>query len=102
MSLQAQAEEAPFPPGEGASTARTNALAIAALVAAFFMPLAAIVLGHVALGQIARSGEQGRGLAIAGLVLGYAAIAVLAALVIGSVVFFVALSMVHVGFATAS
>jgi len=30
-----------------------------------------IVLGHISLAQIKRTGEQGRGLAIAGLVIGY-------------------------------
>jgi hypothetical protein len=33
--------------------------------------LAGLVLGHVALVQTKRSGERGRGFAIAGLVLGY-------------------------------
>jgi Domain of unknown function (DUF4190) len=49
----------------------TNGMAIAALVLAFvFFPLG-IVLGHVARGQIKRSGEGGRGLATAALILGY-------------------------------
>jgi peptidyl-prolyl cis-trans isomerase B (cyclophilin B) len=71
MSVETRAE-APFPAGEGASVARTNALAIASLVAAFFLPIGAIVLGHLALGQIRRTGEQGRGLAIAGIIIGFA------------------------------
>lgn len=49
----------------------TNTLAILALVFAFIFPPAAIVLGHIAKKQIPRSGEQGSGLATAGLVLGY-------------------------------
>jgi Domain of unknown function (DUF4190) len=93
--------EAPSPSGEGASVARTNPLAIASLVSAFFVPIAAIVLGHLALGQLARTGEQGRGLAVAGLVLGYGAIALLAALVIGSVAFLLVVSATHVGFSGA-
>ena len=59
---------------------RTNGLAVASLacgVAQFaFGPLAtipAIVLGHMARSQIKRTGEQGAGLALAGLVLGWAA-----------------------------
>jgi hypothetical protein len=87
------------PTGEGAPIARTNPLAIASLVLAFFVPVAPIVLGHLALGQIARSGEQGRGFAVAGLVLGYGAVALLAALVIGSVAFLLVLSATHVAFA---
>ena len=61
--------------------ARVNGLAIASLacgVAQFaFGPLAtipAIVLGHMARHQIKRSGEQGAGLALAGLILGWAAV----------------------------
>lgn len=50
---------------------RTNALAITALVLAFVVPVAAIVTGHLALGQIKTTGEAGRGLAIAGTVIGY-------------------------------
>ncbi len=33
--------------------------------------LAAVITGHVGIGQIGRTGEGGRGLAIAGLILGY-------------------------------
>jgi hypothetical protein len=93
--------EASFPSGQGASVERTNPLAIASLVSAFFLPIAAIVLGHLALGQVARSGEQGRGLAIAALVLGYGTIALLGALVLGCVAFLVAISAMPIGFAGA-
>jgi hypothetical protein len=58
--------------------ARTNGLAIASLACGLaqfvFGPLAtipAIVLGHMARSQIKRTGEQGAGLALAGLVLGW-------------------------------
>ena len=61
--------------------AKTNGLAIASLacgIAQFaFGPLAtipAIVLGHVARQQIKRTGEQGAGLALAGLILGWATV----------------------------
>lgn len=50
---------------------RTNTLAILSLISAFVcMPLG-VVFGHVSLSQIKRTGEQGRGMAIAGLVVGY-------------------------------
>ena len=59
----------------------TNGLAIASLacgIAQFaFGPLAtipAIVLGHMARSQIRRTGEQGAGLALAGLILGWGAV----------------------------
>jgi hypothetical protein len=63
------------------SVAKTNGLAIASLACglAQFMvgPLAsipAIVFGHIARNQIKRTGEQGAGLALAGLILGWAAV----------------------------
>ena len=44
----------------------------------------ALVFGYVALSQIRRTGQDGRGLAIAGIVLGYIGVAVLAiAIVVG-------------------
>ena len=49
----------------------TNMMAILALVFAFVFAPAAIVLGHIAKKQIKQTGEQGSGLATAGLVLGY-------------------------------
>ena len=63
------------------SPASTNGLAIASLACGLaqfaFGPLAtipAIVLGHMARSQIRRTGEQGAGLALAGLVLGWGAV----------------------------
>lgn len=50
---------------------RTNALAIASVVSAFLCTPLAIVFGHISLAQIKRSGERGRGLAVAGLAIGY-------------------------------
>lgn len=65
----------------------TNGLAIASLVTSLvwvcgLSSIAAVVLGHVARGQIKRTGEQGAGLALAGLIIGYLGIA----LVVGYVV----------------
>lgn len=53
---------------------RTNSLAVAALVFGFVFPLVAIPLGHIARKQIAQTGEQGDGMAVIGLVLGYLAL----------------------------
>jgi hypothetical protein len=65
----------------GTPATRTNGLAIASLACGLaqfmFGPLAtipAIVFGHVARHQIKRTGEQGAGLALAGLALGWAAV----------------------------
>lgn len=51
---------------------RTNVLSVLALVFGLIGGLPAIPLGHIALHQIKRTRETGRGMAIAGLVLGYA------------------------------
>ncbi|HEX4787883.1 MAG TPA: DUF4190 domain-containing protein [Actinospica sp.] len=55
----------PYPPRQG-----TNTLAILALVFAFIFAPAAIVLGTVARKQIRRTGEEGWGLATAGMIVG--------------------------------
>ncbi|HEX5202571.1 DUF4190 domain-containing protein [Paractinoplanes rhizophilus] len=51
--------------------AGTNTMAILALVFAFIFAPVAIILGHMAKKQIRQTGEQGEGLATAGLWLGY-------------------------------
>ncbi|MET9329435.1 DUF4190 domain-containing protein [Tsukamurella sp. NPDC003166] len=53
----------------------TNTMAILALCFGVMGGILGIVFGHIALSQIKRTGEQGRGMAIAGLVLGYIALA---------------------------
>ena len=81
----------PPPPGAGTETqppappagGGTNGLAIASLVLGILALLClgpitgipGVICGHMALGQIRRSGQGGRGLAIAGLVIGYIGIA---------------------------
>jgi hypothetical protein len=78
--------QAPVPvdvgPAMVAPAAKANSLAVASLVFGFaqFMvgPVAtvpAIVFGHMARNQIKQTGEQGAGLALAGLVLGWGAVA---------------------------
>jgi hypothetical protein len=49
----------------------TNGLAIASLILAFVFAPAAIILGHMALNQINKTGQEGHGLALAGTILGY-------------------------------
>lgn len=58
----------PYRPG----STRTNPLAIVSLISAFVLSLVAVITGHLALRQIKRTGEGGRGLAIAGVTIGYA------------------------------
>jgi hypothetical protein len=74
--------QGPYPPYQGPYPAyppalTTNGLAIASLVCGVgtfviglsFIP--AIICGHIARRQIRQTGEQGGGLALAGLILGY-------------------------------
>ncbi len=94
--------EAAVAPAETAAVAEvpeTNGLAMTSLVcgvAQFVVgPLAtipAIVLGHMARSQIRRTGEQGAGLAAAGLVLGWGAVIVGVVLVL---VVLIAVSSLH-------
>lgn len=49
----------------------TNGMAIAALICSLVIAPLGIVFGHIALSQIRRTGEEGRGMAVAGLVIGY-------------------------------
>jgi Domain of unknown function (DUF4190) len=88
----------PQQPGPYAVARPTNTLAIVSLVVGIAsyvaLPIvgaiAAIVTGHVARGQIRRTGEGGSGFALAGLILGYAhlviAVIVIALIVIVAIV----------------
>ena len=83
-ALTADVTPAPVPPVVTPTFVRrstgTNGLAIASLLLGVLWmwslgSILAVVIGHVALGQIARSGQSGRGMAIAGIVLGYLGLA---------------------------
>lgn len=69
---------------------RTNTLAIISLVASLIgIPtgigfIAGIICGHIALSQIKKTGEQGRGMAVAGLIIGYVGVALY---IIGLIIF---------------
>jgi hypothetical protein len=73
----------PYPPARP-----TNGVAIAALVcgiAAFVVGITcipAIICGHIARRQIRRTGEQGDGMALAGLILGYVGVVIFIVLVL--------------------
>ena len=66
--------------------AYTNTFAIVAVILGFMQPIAGIVFGHLALGQIKRNGDTGRGLALTGLIVGYAMVAFWIAFIIFYVV----------------
>jgi Domain of unknown function (DUF4190) len=79
----------PFPQYTPTTPVRTNGLAIASLVLGIIWifwvgSILAVIFGHVALSQIKRSMGTiaGRGLAIAGLVLGYVGLATLALVIV--------------------
>lgn len=56
----------------GLAVQGTNALAIVALVLALMgISIGGVVAGHISLSQIKRTAEQGRGMALAGLIIGY-------------------------------
>lgn len=88
------------PPGgyPGYGPPPTNAMSVAALVAGIVgwtvLPLVAsivaVVLGHIARGQIRRTGEQGGGLALAGLILGYTGAVVMSVVAVVAVLLFAA------------
>ena len=65
----------------------TNGMAIASLICAFLFAPLGIVFGHVSLSQIRRTGEEGRGLAIAGLVISYLLTVLAVVLVVATIVF---------------
>ena len=67
--------------------ARTNGMAVAALVSSVLFAPLGIVFGHISLSQLKRSGEQGRGVAITGLVIGYVMTALALVAVVLTVVF---------------
>ncbi|MGH8902049.1 MAG: DUF4190 domain-containing protein [Egibacteraceae bacterium] len=78
--------------GVAASAQTTNGLAVAALVSGivwFFWigSIIALIFGYVAKGQIDRSGgsQTGRGMAIAGIVLGWVGIGILLLVIVGTI-----------------
>jgi peptidyl-prolyl cis-trans isomerase B (cyclophilin B) len=73
-----------------------NTMSIVAFILAFFVNIVGIILGFVALSQIKRTGEQGHGLALAAVIIGFVevAIAILIFIVL-AIVLGIAASQVH-------
>lgn len=59
-------------PSTATTLGQTNTYALLAIVFAFLVPLAGIIFGHLGLGQIKRTGDAGRGIALTGLIISYA------------------------------
>ncbi|QAV70203.1 DUF4190 domain-containing protein [Salinibacterium sp. UTAS2018] len=75
----------------GAPVAKWNVLSIVSLVTSVIgLSLVGIITGHIGMSQIKKTGEQGKVLAIIGLILGYLGFVV--ALILG-IVFVIALSL---------
>jgi len=70
-------------PGYAPQVVGTNTMAILAFVMAFVFTFLAVPLGHIARAQIRRTGEQGAGLALAALIIGYIWLAVV---IVGAIV----------------
>lgn len=65
----------------------TNVFAILALVLGILTGFFGIVFGHIALSQIKRTGQAGYGMALAGLIIGYAWLAFWVLIIFGSLAF---------------
>lgn len=90
-SLQASAQTGgELPPLPPTVNLRTNTWALLSFVFSLLGGLLGIVFGHIALSQLTTSREGGRGLAIAGLVLGYTWLGIY--LLIGSLILFFAIN----------
>lgn len=92
LIMPAGARGAPLPPLPVPGSSGTSGKAIASLICGiffFFFPSAilAVIMGHLSLSDIKRSAGAlaGRGMAVAGLVLGYAGLAVLPVLIIAAI-----------------
>jgi len=69
------------------ATQKTNGLAIAGFVCSFFVQIVGLVLSIIGLSQINKTGEGGKGLAIAGIIISAAGI-ILTIIAIFAAVFF--------------
>ncbi len=56
---------------DATTTRPTNRLAPVALILAILVPIAGAILGHITLRQLTHTGEQGRGLALAAIIVGW-------------------------------
>ena len=73
--------------GTSAATGPIAAGTVVAFVLAFLLPLIGAILGHVALSQITKKGQGGRGFAIAAIVIGYLLTFVVLVVIVFSLLF---------------
>ena len=65
---------------------KTNTMAILGLIFAFVFPILGLIFSIIAKGQIKKTGENGSGLALAGLIISIIAIVVYVIIIIVSIV----------------
>ncbi|WP_179476333.1 DUF4190 domain-containing protein [Mycolicibacterium vinylchloridicum] len=69
----------------------TNGMAVASFICSLLcMGILGIIFGHIAVSQINRTGEEGKGLAVAGLVIGYLSMAAVLLIYVVPLLFFAA------------
>lgn len=68
-------------PAQATTLGATNTYALLAIILAFISPLPAVIFGHMGLSQIKRNGDSGRGIALAGTIIGYVVLVSWAALI---------------------
>jgi hypothetical protein len=59
----------PYQTSSAPASDRFNVLAIVGFILAFFINIAGLVVSIIALSQVKRTGERGRGLALAGIII---------------------------------
>ncbi|WP_256977955.1 DUF4190 domain-containing protein [Microbacterium sp. Yaish 1] len=83
--------------GGGYQPQKTNTLAVVSMIASivgfiWLLPVigsvAGVIMGHISLSQIKRTNENGRGMALAGLIVGYAglALAIVGIIIVASLI----------------
>lgn len=96
----------PVPNGGYGAPAQRNSLALVALIlgiAGFFTGIAsigAIVVGHISLSQIKKTGEEGRSMALWGLILGYVAVALFIIAIVFVIIFVAAAASTGINYDT--
>ena len=78
---------APPPPRTNTWAIVSLVCSLAAILTSGLSAIVGVILGHVALGQIRQTGEQGAGLAKVGLIVGYVFVGLLVLAVIAWIVF---------------
>lgn len=75
------------PPSTPGALPTYNVFAIVALASAFVIPILGIVFGHLALRELKTTTQQGREMAIVGLVIGYVLTAAYAVAILATIMF---------------